>query len=402
MAEKILYYDCFAGISGDMNLAAMIDLGVPEDHLRGQLALLGVEGFRLNVRRESRKGISGTRVDVEVESAGEGRGHAHTSFADIRALIERSRLPDAVKARSIGIFSLLAEAEGRVHSQPAEEVHFHEVGAVDSIVDIVGAAICLEYLNPDLIMASSVELGGGFVKSQHGMLPVPAPATAYLLRGKPVTSAATQLEMTTPTGAAILSACVGFFTDDKKFVIRDVGYGVGHRDTEVPNLLRVFLGEAAAARGEGTIPASLLECNLDDMSPEIAAYLMERLFAAGASDVYFTPITMKKSRPALMLSVLCDPQTEPRLVQLIVRETTTFGLRRIALEKTALHREERAVTTSLGSVRVKTGFLNGRAVKSKPEYEDCRRIAEERGMPLQEVYRRLAREIEESHGQEDS
>ncbi len=393
MAEKLLYYDCFAGISGDMHLAAMIDLGVPVDHLKEQLALLDVHGFEVRVTRDSRKGISGTRVDVETEAVHDGHSHGHTTFSEIRALIERSGLSHPVKERSIRIFTLLAEAEAHVHGSPVDQVRFHEVGAVDSIVDIVGAAICLEHLKPDLVLASTVELGSGFVKSQHGMLPVPAPATAYLLRGKPVKSAAAQFEMTTPTGAAILAATVHRFTDDRRFIIDKVAYGVGHRDTEVPNLLRLFLGEADPAQEESGTPALLLECNVDDMSPEISGYLMERLFASGASDVYFTPITMKKSRPALKVSVLCDPGSQSRLAQLILRETTTFGLRRIAVEKTALQREERTVTTSLGDVRVKTAFLEGRALKSKPEYEDCKRIAEEKGMPLREVYKRLAQEI---------
>ena len=396
MSETILYYDCFAGISGDMNLGAMVDLGVPEAYLRDQLALLGVHGYELRLSRESRRGISGTRADVGLDASPPGHSHVHRNFGEIRKMIEESRLEGAVKTRSLAIFTRLAEAEAKVHGVPVGEVRFHEVGAIDSIVDIVGAAACIEYVKPDQILSSTVELGTGFVKSQHGTLPVPAPATAYILRDAPVKSATVPFEMTTPTGAAILAASVREFTDDKRFVIRRVGYGVGHRDTEVPNLLRVFLGESLHTQDVRVLPttaACLLECNFDDMSAEVLGYLSDALLASGASDVYFTSIMMKKSRPAVKLSVLCEPEGEERLAQLILRETTTFGLRCIRVEKAALEREVSTVETSLGPVRVKVAFLDGRRLKSKPEYEDCRRIAQERGIPLREVYHRLALEI---------
>ncbi|HUI71632.1 MAG TPA: nickel pincer cofactor biosynthesis protein LarC [Spirochaetia bacterium] len=397
MSETILYYDCFAGISGDMNLGAMVDLGVPEAHLRDQLALLGVHGYELRLSRESRRGISGTRAEVGLDASLPGHSHVHRNFGDIRKMIEGSGLEGAVKTRSLAIFTRVAEAEAKVHGVPIDEVRFHEVGAIDSIVDIVGAAVCIEYVKPDQILCSTVELGTGFVKSQHGTLPVPAPATAQILRDAPVKSATVPFEMTTPTGAAILAASVQGFTDDKRFVIRRVGYGVGHRDTEVPNVLRVFLGESLHTQDVGVLPttaACLLECNFDDMSAEVLGYLSDALLASGASDVYFTSIMMKKSRPAVKLSALCDLAVEGTLAEMILKETTTFGLRRIRVEKTALKREVRTVETSLGAVRVKVAFLNGRRLKSKPEYEDCRRIAQERGMLLREVYHRLTREIE--------
>ena len=379
MADTLLYYDCFAGISGDMNLAAMLDLGVPEAHLRAELAKLPLSGYSLNVTREARKGITGTRVDVVVQ---ESSHHHHRAWRDIRALIEGSALSAAVKARATGIFQRLAEAEATVHGTTTEAVHFHEVGAIDSIVDIVGAAICLDRLAPGRVVASSVELGGGFVKSQHGMLPVPAPATALLLTGIPTRSGAVPFEMTTPTGAAILAHSVGSFSDDKRFVTRKIGYGIGHRDTEIPNVLRLFLADEDRLR---TDEARLVECNIDDMNPEISTHLFDLLFEAGASDVFFTPIVMKKSRPAVTLSVLCPPETEAALVELILRETTTFGLRSTTVAKTAIEREERTVATSLGQVRVKVGKLRGTLLKAKPEFEDCRSIARERGMPLREV-----------------
>jgi pyridinium-3,5-bisthiocarboxylic acid mononucleotide nickel chelatase len=411
MGQRILYYDCFAGISGDMNLGALVDAGVPQDHVIGEVARLGLGGYTLRFSRAAQNGIHGTRADVEVEGGhgaaalhgGHGgaaphagssphTGHAgHSSHSQIVKLIGSSPLAQGVKDRALAIFDVLARAEARVHDRPVGEVRFHEVGAVDSIVDIVGAAVCLEYLKPDRVLCSPVELGGGFVKAAHGLLPVPAPATAEILSGVPVKSGAVPFEMTTPTGAAVLKASVTAFGTGMRFTITRVAYGVGHRTTEIPNLLRVFLAEADA--GETAEDACVLECNIDDMVPELYSHLAEVLFAAGAADVWFTPIVMKKSRPAVTVSVLCEPEAEGGLAGLLLRETTTFGLRRVPVRKTALPRESRTVTTSLGPVRVKTAFLDGRPVKSKPEYEDCLRIARERGMPLREVYAAVLREI---------
>lgn len=388
MADTILYYDCFAGISGDMNLAAMLDLGVPEAHVRAELAKLALPGYELRVSHDARNGITGTRVDVHVEEP--PLGPHHRAWREIRRLIEESALSRPVKACAMDIFRRLAEVEATVHGTSPDDVHFHEVGAVDSIVDIVGAAICLEYLKPDRVIASSVELGGGFVTSEHGTLPVPAPATALLLTGVPTRSGAVPFEMTTPTGAAILAHGVSSFSDDKRFVTRRVGYGIGHRNTNIPNVLRLFLAETSnLPSGE----ARLVECNIDDMSPEISTHLFDLLFEAGASDVFFTPIVMKKSRPAVTLSVLCPPDVEALVVDLVLRETTTFGLRSTTVSKTAIDREERTVRTDLGDVRVKVGKVAGRMLKTKPEFEDCRRIARERGMPLRVVLEIVQRAI---------
>jgi uncharacterized protein (TIGR00299 family) protein len=397
--ERILYYDCFSGISGDMNLAAMVDLGVPEEHLRGELGKLGLPGWRLKFSRASKHGIGGTRADVDllptpVKAGGLGPkpvSHDHRAYRDIKAMIEASGLSDPIKARALGIFGKLAVAEAKIHGTSVDEVGFHEVGAVDSIVDIVGAAICLDYLKPDRVLCSSVELGGGFVKCQHGLIPVPAPAVVELLKGVPVKSGAVMMETTTPTGAAILMASVDEFTDDARFRIARTAYGVGHRDAEIPNLLRVMLGERdlagrTAAGPDGSREADaagvLLECNIDDMSPEFHGYLFDRLFAAGADDVWITPIVMKKNRSAIALSAICPAPQEAALAEAMLRETTTFGLRRSQFRKTALDRETRTVKTGLGEVRVKTGYLDGEAIKSKPEYEDLRRIADERGMSI--------------------
>jgi len=439
-AERILYYDCFSGICGDMNLAALVDLGVPEDYLRAELAKLGLGGWRLKFTPDSKMGIHGTRADVELlpepvkaGAAGMiGRGvaapaaaHEHRAYRDIKAMISDSALGSPVKDRALAIFARLAEAEAKVHRSEVEDVAFHEVGAVDSIVDIVGAAICLDYLAPDRILCSTVELGGGFVKCRHGLIPVPAPAVVELLRGVPVKSGAVPMETTTPTGAAILAASVDEYGDDIRFRITRTAYGVGHRDTEIPNLLRAHLGErdragprAGSARDadgaaseapesagqrpspEAPLPrleaAVLVECNMDDMSPESHGYLIDRLLAAGAVDAWLTPIVMKKSRAAVSLSALCPPEAEAAVTELFYRETTTFGVRRSDVSKRPLRRDYRTVSTSLGEVGVKTAWLGAEQIKSKLEYEDLRRIAEERGMSLRDVEAVVLSELGES------
>jgi len=458
---KILYYDCSAGISGDMHLGAMVDLGVPPEHLDTELLKLGVAGWRLRFTRDSRKGIGGTRADVlldgepdpapvghvgDVASSSASRvtdpaystptftpvakslaplrpdhaPHEHRTHRDIVALIGRSALAAGVKRRALAIFARLAEAEAKIHGMPVADVGFHEVGAVDSIVDIVAAAIALEWLKPDRILVSTIELGGGFVKCAHGRLPVPAPATAELLRGTPTRLGTVPFEATTPTGAAILVASATGFTDKTDFAIERIGYGIGHKDGPVPNVLRVFLGsttvagraeaspstaalanvplEAAGALAVSASPetaaalapretAVVLECNIDDMTGETAGYVLEKLLAAGASDAWLTPIVMKKSRPALTFSVLCPPEKESALAELILRETTTFGLRRREVGKLALERTFEEVATPLGAMRVKTAWLDGRPLKSKPEHDDLRRLAEANALPLREVER---------------
>jgi pyridinium-3,5-bisthiocarboxylic acid mononucleotide nickel chelatase len=407
--ERILYFDCFSGICGDMTMAALVDLGVPEEHLRSELGKLSLPGWKLRFTRDSKCGIGGTRADVDLApaplkpgrllSAPAASAHEHNSYRDIRALIEGSGLGPGTKARALAIFGKLAEAEARVHGTSVDEVRFHEVGAVDSIVDIVGAAICLEYLAPDRILCSSVELGGGFVKCQHGLIPVPAPAVVELLKGVPVTSGAVRMETTTPTGAAFLAASVDEYTDDKRFRITRTAYGVGHRDTEIPNLLRVFEAERDVEEGSppgassGRSDGVLVECNIDDMSPEAHGHVMERLFAAGADDVWFAPIVMKKGRAAVALSAICALDKEESLVRAFLLETTTFGLRRSYYRKSALARESTSISTSLGEVRLKTGFLDGVAVKSKCEYEDLRRIADERGLSVLAVAEALRKEL---------
>jgi pyridinium-3,5-bisthiocarboxylic acid mononucleotide nickel chelatase len=420
MAERILYYDCSAGISGDMHLGAMVDLGVPADYLETELRKLGVDGWKLQFTRDARKGIGGTRADVILADGShlaapqlshvhphphqpghEAQPHEHRAHSDIVAMIERSSLTAGTKKRALAIFAHLARAEAKIHGMSIDEVAFHEVGAVDSIVDIVGAAIALDWLKPDRIHVSTVELGGGFVKCAHGRLPVPAPATSEILRGAPVRGGTVPFEATTPTGAAILVASADGFTNTMDFSIERVGYGIGHKDGPIPNLLRVFLAtrETASAAVPATpanktqASAVVLECNIDDMTGETAGYVLERLLASGASDAWITPIVMKKSRPAMTLSALCLPEREAAITDIFLRETTTLGLRRREVGKIMLDRTVEEIATSFGPVRVKTGSLDGRALKSKPEHDDLRRIATERGLPLREVEQAVLAEI---------
>jgi uncharacterized protein (TIGR00299 family) protein len=455
---RILYYDCFSGISGDMNLGALIDLGVDKDYLISELAKLKVDGYKIEVTADERKGITGTKVKVrllseeqphqhgehhhhdeqkhhgdhhhhdhhkhdEVEHIHNHEDHEHDEFNHshdgaehhhvhchdhrnlkaVEDIINESALSDGVKKLSLKIFLKVAEAEAKIHGKDLMEVHFHEVGALDSIVDIIGSAICLDYLKVDKVMASSVELGGGFVKCAHGLFPVPAPATAEILKGVPVKLGAVQVETTTPTGAAILAATVDEFTDKKEFTIKKVAYGIGHRDTVIPNVLRVYLGElqeksaivlvAAEKAGKEYEEAYMLECNIDDMNPEAYDYVMEKLFAFGAMDVFLTPIIMKKGRPAVKLSVLCDISLESRMTDVLLRETTTLGVRKYKVDKTMLKREFNKLSTKYGEVTVKSSLLNGEKIKSKPEYEDCKRLAKENNISLNEIYSEINKQL---------
>jgi hypothetical protein len=412
---KILHYDAFAGISGDMNLAALIDLGVDPDHLRAELGKLGLdEEFGLDVRTDSRCGIHGTRVDVRLhphrhhhdhDGAGHTHGHghdhgghghhhhAHRGLADITAIIGQSALDRAVKDTSLALFRLVAEAEARVHGTTVDKVHFHEVGATDSIVDLVGAAICLESLGVDAVWASPVELGAGTVRCAHGVMPVPAPATEAILHGVPTTRGGTPHEATTPTGAAILAGLAGRFVASPTMTVLRTGYGIGHRETqELPNVLRVHLAEVEPTTTAKAAPsqARLLQCNIDDMTAEALGEAMDLLMEHGAMDVHFTPIVMKKSRPATSLALLCGAADEERFKNLLFRHTTTLGVKSLAVEKTELERKFERLDTPLGPVTMKHALRDGRLLRSKPEFEDCRALARKHGLPLAEVYALVA------------
>jgi len=381
---KILYYDCFAGISGDMNLGAMIDLGVDPEYLIAELQKLNIEGFHLEIQKDIRRGISGTKATVVVENP-ENEKHRH--LRHVEELVNQSTLSSEVKAMSLKIFDLIAVAEGKVHDISKERVHFHEVGALDSIADIVGAAICLDYLKVDKVMSSPIQLGGGMVKCAHGIMPVPAPATALIVQHVPVKTGLVQHEATTPTGAAILVATVDEFTDQIDFPIQKTAYGIGQRDvSEVPNVLRVYLSETSNNEDDTRLEGAwMLECNIDDMNPEWYDHLFGKLFDAGASDVFLTPIIMKKSRPANMLSVLCSKKIAPEIKAIIFNNSTTIGLREYSVTKTVLERQEKEIETELGTVRVKCSYFQGKEIRFKPEFEDLKKLAIQYGISLNEV-----------------
>jgi len=381
---RILYYDCFAGISGDMNLGALIDLGVDPEFLIAELQRLNIEGFHLEIQKDIRRGISGTKATVVIENQ-ENEKHRH--LRHVEELINQSTLAENVKMMSLKIFDLIAVAEGKVHNISKESVHFHEVGALDSIADIVGAAICLDYLKVDKVISSPIQLGGGMVKCAHGIMPVPAPATTEIVRNVPVRTGLVQHEATTPTGAAILVATVDEFTDQINFKIQKTGYGIGQRDiSEVPNVLRVFLSENDKMDESTTLEdAWMVECNIDDMNPEWYDHLFRKLFEAGASDVFLTPIIMKKSRPANTLSVLCNSNIKPEIKAIIFKNSTTIGLREYSVTKTVLEREERVIETELGMVKVKYSYYQGKEIRLKPESDELARLATNHGLSLNEV-----------------
>jgi uncharacterized protein (TIGR00299 family) protein len=380
---RILYYDCFAGISGDMNLGSMIDLGVDPEYLKSELQKLNIEGFHLEVQKDFRRGISGTKATVVIENP-ENEKHRH--LRHVEELVNQSSLSPEVKAMSLKIFDLIAVAEGKVHNISKERVHFHEVGALDSIADIVGAAICLNYLNVDKVMSAPIQLGGGMVKCAHGLMPVPAPATTEIVQHVPVKTGLVQHEATTPTGAAILVATVDEFSERIDFQIDKIAYGIGQRDvSEVPNVLRIYLSEGKKTDQTSIEEAWMLECNIDDMNPEWYDHLFGKLFDAGASDVFLTPIIMKKSRPANRLSVLCCKNIVPEMKSIIFNNSTTIGIREYPVTKTVLDRQEKEIETELGKVRVKCSYFQGKEVRFKPEFEDLKKMADQHSLSLNEV-----------------
>jgi len=387
-----LYYDCFAGISGDMNLGALLDLGVEEAVLRKRLDRLAVEGFELHITPDRRGGIAGTRVEVAVAADNEGPAR---SPAAVQELIGRSGLGRRVETFSLRVFERLAAAEAKVHGIPVEAVHFHEVGAVDALVDVVGAAICLEQLGWPSVIGSVVELGSGVVDCAHGHLPVPAPATLELLQGVPTHRGGVPFEATTPTGAAILTTVAERFEVQGDMISQRVGYGVGRRDGPLPNVLRLVVTAPGPARRE---ELSLLECNIDDMSPEFYPHLVDRLLTKGAKDAWIAPLVMKKGRPGILVSILCEDRYEPTLTRLLFAETPTLGVRRGSVSRTALERTVRHLDTPFGPVPVKVAVRPDGSRQTKPEYEVCRSIALEWDLPLREVYRELERLLEANDG----
>ena len=376
---RIAYLDCFAGVSGDLLLGAIIDAGVSLDQLRTELSKLSLPGWSIDAERVTKQGIAGTQVRVTTEESA-----AHRNLADIVALLVRSQLDQAVRDRAADVFRRLAEAEAKAHGAPVEEVHFHEVGAVDAIVDVVGTVVGLRLLGIEHLTCSPIPTGTGFVDCAHGRLPVPAPGTAELLRGLPTYGGGIEAELTTPTGAALVSTLCDEFSALPLMTMRSVGYGAGTYDLPIPNLLRLFIGEPAAPLI--TEQLSIIETNIDDLNPELYEPLLERLLAAGALDVFLTPIVMKKNRPGTLVTVLCERPRVNDLTAIILAETTTFGLRISEVERRCLEREWIEVDTQFGRARAKLGQLAGRVITIAPEYEGCRKLANEHRVPVRQVY----------------
>lgn len=368
-----------------MTVGALLDLGVPLEHLRTELSKVELppDSYSLATSRTERQQMAALKFDVAVYDH-----HTHRQFAGIDAMIAGSGLSDPVRETARKVFRRLAEAEAAVHGVAVEDVHFHEVGAVDSIVDIVGAAICLEYLKVEEIYTSALPLGSGFVDTAHGRLPVPAPAAAELLRGLPVHGECGPGERVTPTGAAIVAALAGGCGKQPAMVVDKIGYGAGGKDfPDCPNILRAFLGERSEAADDDVI---VVESNIDDSTPEVLGYAMERLLEAGALDVFFAPIQMKKNRPGVMLSFLCRPHQLEELAELLLSETSAIGLRHYRAGRIILQRQSIERGTEFGPVRFKQVFDRcGRLVRTSPEYEDCRRIAREQGIPCRDVMEQL-------------
>ena len=381
--RKILYYQCYSGISGDMNLGALVDLGVPADHLIRELNKLGLSNVSISFSKEAANAIYGTNATVIVTHP----TYIARRLKDIHAVIDDSGLDANIKKTAKSIFGVLAEAEAKVHHSDPDKIHFHEVGGEDAIIDIVGAAIAFHYLNVDEVQASTIELGQGFVKSAHGILPVPAPATVEILKHKPVHLGGADFETTTPTGAAILVSLVNTFTDAPDFTILKTGYGIGkHKAANRPNMLRVFLAEKQRISGWEEDTAEEIECTIDDMNPEWYDWIIEKLLEAGAQDVTLTPVIMKKNRPGMKICVLSPAEKVREIGKILLQETTTIGFRWRQVSKTFLTRNTITLETPYGTVRIKEAYMDNTLINRKPEYDDCRKIAQDHHLPIKQVY----------------
>jgi pyridinium-3,5-bisthiocarboxylic acid mononucleotide nickel chelatase len=389
-----LHFDCFSGISGDMTLAALIDVGVDAEAIRQGINSLGLP-IRLDVAKVRKGGFAATQVTIEAPEE-----HTHRYLPDVEAILSRGQLTPSQRDLALRIFRRLAQAESIAHGMPLEKVHFHEVGALDSIADIAGVAIALDLLGAQRITSRSVPTGNGMVKCAHGLMPIPAPGTAALLTGVPLAASPIKAELTTPTGAAILTTVVQEWIEQPVMTIERIGHGAGQRDfLEQPNLLRVFVGAMTSSATEGMERDRvwMLETNLDDVPAEVVGYCFDQLFAAGALDVFTTPIQMKKNRPGVLLSVLASENALTVLEAILFRETETFGIRRYPVERHKLQREAVTVSTPWGPIRGKRGWREGGPSVFTPEYDDCARVAREHGVALREVYTMVRRAHQTSH-----
>jgi len=390
--SRILYFDCFNGASGDMVLGALLDAGLPIEDLRRALGSLAIDGASVSAGKVLRAGVSATKFKVEEHN---GDAHAHThdhghhhhphrSLADINQLIERSALSAAAQGRAKNLFQRLGEAEAAIHQVPIDKIHLHEVGALDSIIDIVGAVFAMEWFGADTIISSPLNVGGGMVNSAHGNFPVPAPATVKLLNGVPVYSSGVQSELVTPTGALLISSYATAYGPVPPMTIEKAGYGAGDRDLpNTPNVLRVLLGERAEE--PGTEQIVVLNSEIDDMNPQLFGLVMDRLYAAGALEVYFASVQMKKNRPGTLLTIIAKPEQRQELSAIVFKETTTIGVRYHEMTRERLEREIVEVATPFGVVRFKIARLGGAIMNASPEFEDCLRLASNQQVPVKDV-----------------
>lgn len=384
---KIAYFDCFAGISGDMTLGALVDAGADFDALKSTLGKLGVHGYEILREQVTRRGIAATQITVNLHHHHDhdpGHGHHGRSYTEIVEIIRSSDLSERVRKQSIDIFTRLGEAEAKVHGTDIDSIHFHEVGAVDAIVDIVGACIGLEMLGIERVHCSAMPTFHGTVESAHGTLPLPAPATRELLKGVPWREVGIEGELVTPTGAAIVATLAEDYGPMPAMAVDCIGYGAGTKDFGIPNVLGVMVGEAAESSGEKT-DVSIIETNIDDMNPQLYEAAMERLFAAGALDVYLTPIHMKKNRLGVLLSVICDPAHIAKMTDVIFEETSSIGVRVGSASRVCLHREIAHVDTPYGPIKIKLARRAGRIDNAQPEYDDCKAAAARHSVPVKAV-----------------
>jgi len=378
---KTLYIDLISGASGDMFLGAFIDAGVSVNSLSKELAGLGLDEFELQSKKVTKNGFGATKVEVLV-----GKGPPERHLPEILEIINQSSLPVPIKEKAGAIFQHIGEVEARIHDKKLEEIHLHELGGTDTIVDVTGTLLALDMLEISSIHASAIPVGSGFIQGAHGQIPLPAPATISLLQGMPIYGMDIQAELVTPTAAALLAALVEDFGPPPAMRLETVAYGAGTRDLPIPNLLRLLIGKPSAAKGLEVQRLITLETNLDDQNPEVYSYLMERLFQAGALDVCLIPLQMKKNRPGIQIQVLADPAETELLKSILFQETTTLGIRENPVDRFSLPRQIQPVTTPYGEVRVKVSQTPTGKIKISPEYEDCRKLALEKKVPLQEIY----------------
>ena len=394
--KRVIYFDCFSGISGDMILGSLVDLGIDVKLIRKELKKINLKGYKLTSHQVKRNGIMGTKVNVVIDPSIQKRNQAR-SFTDIKKLIVKSSLSENVKTDSIEIFRRIGTVEAKIHGTSLDKIHFHEIGAIDSIVDIVGGAICMSLLSIDIVFSSALNTGEGLINCEHGTIPIPAPATLKLLEGIPCYSSGTKNELTTPTGAAFIGYYGSKFGSLPKMNIMKSGYGAGsHEIKEIPNLLRVVLGEVLIP--SKIITMKVIETNIDDMNPEFYDHIMSQLLIAGAADVFLTAVHMKKNRPGTLLTTVVSNDKFHSIVQIILEETSTFGIRHYDVVRTELKRENKLIKTPFGKVRIKIGTFAGSRLTVSPEYEDCKKLALKKGIPVKRVYEEtllIAKQMEE-------